>query len=123
MAYGNIGQVSRWLNLAKEAEARALASGDQMRRIPALAMRAAALNFCGVPAEALETGEAAAVLLTQIIIQLSSAACAAPPPGGGEAPSKRNRLNACSSTSTASMWVHRPQPTPFLLETKISLTA
>jgi tetratricopeptide (TPR) repeat protein len=59
MAYGNIGQVSGWLNLAREAEARALASGDQMRRIPALAMRAAALNFCGAPAEALETGEAA----------------------------------------------------------------
>jgi class 3 adenylate cyclase/tetratricopeptide (TPR) repeat protein len=59
MAYGNIGQVSRWLDLAREAEARALASGDPMRRIPALAMRAAALNFCGAPAEALETGEAA----------------------------------------------------------------
>ncbi len=59
MAYGNLGEVSRWLNLAKEAEARALASGDQMRRIPALAMRAAALNFCGAPAEALELGEAA----------------------------------------------------------------
>lgn len=59
MAYGNLGQVSRWLDLAKEAEARAIAAGDQMRQVPALAMRAAALNFCGVPAEALEVGEAA----------------------------------------------------------------
>lgn len=59
MAYGNLGLVSRWLELAKEAEARALASGDHMRRIPALAMRAAALNFCGAPAEALEAGESA----------------------------------------------------------------
>ncbi|KRQ10267.1 hypothetical protein AOQ71_20110 [Bradyrhizobium manausense] len=59
MAYGNTGQVGRWLNLAREAEARALASGDKMRRIPALAMRAAALNFCGAPAEAIEAGEAA----------------------------------------------------------------
>jgi tetratricopeptide (TPR) repeat protein len=59
MAYGNLGEVSRWLKLAREAETRALASGDKMRRIPALAMRAAALNFCGTPAEALELGEAA----------------------------------------------------------------
>jgi tetratricopeptide (TPR) repeat protein len=59
MAYGNLGMVSRWLDLAKEAEVRALASGDRLRRIPALAMRAAALNFCGAPAEAIEAGEAA----------------------------------------------------------------
>ena len=59
MAYGNLGLVSRWLDLAKEAEARALASGDHLRRVPALAMRAAALNFCGAPSEAIETGEAA----------------------------------------------------------------
>jgi class 3 adenylate cyclase/tetratricopeptide (TPR) repeat protein len=59
MAYGNLGLVSRWLDLAREAEARALASGDRLRRVPALAMRAAALNFCGAPAEAIEAGEAA----------------------------------------------------------------
>lgn len=59
MAYGNLGKVSRWLDLAREAEARALASGDNRRRIPALAMRAAALNFYGAPAEALDAGEAA----------------------------------------------------------------
>src|SRR4030095_4369009 len=57
MAYGNTGQVGRWLELAREAEARAIASGDKMRQIPALAMRAAALNFCGTPAEAIEAGE------------------------------------------------------------------
>jgi tetratricopeptide (TPR) repeat protein len=59
MAFGNLGMVSRWLDLAREAEARALAAGDQLRRIPALAMRAAALNFCGSPADAIEVGLAA----------------------------------------------------------------
>ncbi|QQO14774.1 AAA family ATPase [Bradyrhizobium diazoefficiens] len=59
MAYGNLGEIGRWLDLAREAEARALSSGDQMRRVPALAMRAAALNFCGTPHESLEAGEAA----------------------------------------------------------------
>lgn len=56
MAYGNLGMVNRWLDLAKEAEARAVATGDRLRRVPALAMRAAALNFCGTPGEALEAG-------------------------------------------------------------------
>lgn len=59
MAYGNLGMVSRWLDLAREAEARAVAVGDRARRVPALAMRAAALNFCGAPAEALEVGQSA----------------------------------------------------------------
>ena len=66
MAYGNLGLVSRWLDLAKEAEARALAAGDQLRRIPALAVRAAALNFCGTPSEAIETGEAAVREATRV---------------------------------------------------------
>ncbi|WP_311982480.1 AAA family ATPase [Bradyrhizobium japonicum] len=56
MAYGNLGMVSRWLDLAVEAEARAVAASDRMRRVPALAMRAAALNFCGVPTQAVEVG-------------------------------------------------------------------
>ncbi|MBR1238422.1 AAA family ATPase [Bradyrhizobium sp. AUGA SZCCT0182] len=59
MAYGNLGMVSRWLDLAREAEARAVAVGDRVRRIPALAMRAAALNFCGAPTEAIEAGQSA----------------------------------------------------------------
>ena len=59
MAYGNLGMVSRWLDLAKEAEARAVAAGDRVRRVPALAMRAAALNFCGAPTEAIEVGQSA----------------------------------------------------------------
>lgn len=65
MAYGNLGMVSRWLDLAREAEARALASGDRLRRVPALAMRAAALNFCGAPAEAIEVGKAAVLEAAQ----------------------------------------------------------
>jgi len=59
MAYGNLGMVSRWLDLAREAEARAVAASDRVRRVPALAMRAAALNFCGAPAEAIEAGQSA----------------------------------------------------------------
>jgi class 3 adenylate cyclase/tetratricopeptide (TPR) repeat protein len=59
MAYGNLGMVSRWLDLAREAEARARAAGDRARCVPALAMRAAALNFCGAPAEAIEVGQSA----------------------------------------------------------------
>jgi tetratricopeptide (TPR) repeat protein len=59
LAYANLGRVSRWLDLAKEAEARAKDAGDGARRVAALAVRAAALNFCGTPFEAVEAGEAA----------------------------------------------------------------
>ncbi|MCS3929173.1 class 3 adenylate cyclase/tetratricopeptide (TPR) repeat protein [Bradyrhizobium elkanii] len=56
LAYSNIGKVSRWLNLAKEAEERSAAIGDELRRVAAMAVRAAALNFCGSPMDALEAG-------------------------------------------------------------------
>jgi class 3 adenylate cyclase/tetratricopeptide (TPR) repeat protein len=59
LAYANLGKLTRWLELAKEAEARARAAGDSTRRVAALAVRAAALNFCGPPVEALDAGEAA----------------------------------------------------------------
>ena len=55
-AYANLGKVTHWLDLAKEAEARSAAIGDDMRRVAALAVRAAALDFCGMPADALTTG-------------------------------------------------------------------
>ncbi|WP_439394983.1 ATP-binding protein [Bradyrhizobium sp. PMVTL-01] len=59
LAYANLGQLTRWLELAKEAEARAGAAGDRTRQVSALAVRAAALNFCGPPTEAVETSETA----------------------------------------------------------------
>ncbi|TWT05645.1 AAA family ATPase [Reyranella sp. CPCC 100927] len=60
LAHANHGKVTRWLDLAREAEARAAAIGDDLRRVAALAVRAAALNFCGAPMEALEVGAHAA---------------------------------------------------------------
>jgi class 3 adenylate cyclase/tetratricopeptide (TPR) repeat protein len=56
LAYANIGNVSRWLDLAKEAEERSAAIGDDTRGVVASAVRAAALNFCGAPGDALEAG-------------------------------------------------------------------
>lgn len=56
LAYANIGKVSRWLDLAKEAEERSAAIGDDTRGVVASAVRAAALNFCGAPDDALEAG-------------------------------------------------------------------
>lgn len=59
LAYANLGKIARWLELARDAEARARAAGDAKRRVVALAVRAAALNFCGTAAEALEAGREA----------------------------------------------------------------
>jgi tetratricopeptide (TPR) repeat protein len=59
LAYANLGKLKRWLDLAKQAETRAQTAGDETRRVAALAMRAAAVVFCGTPAEAVEAGEAA----------------------------------------------------------------
>ncbi|WP_354126085.1 AAA family ATPase [Bradyrhizobium sp. RT9b] len=56
LAYANIGKVSRWLDLAKEAEERSAAIGDDTRGVIASAVRAAALNFCGAPDDAREAG-------------------------------------------------------------------
>jgi class 3 adenylate cyclase/tetratricopeptide (TPR) repeat protein len=55
-AYSNVGKVKRWLELAEEAQSRAAAVGDGPRLTAAKAMRAAALNFCGNPVEAIEAG-------------------------------------------------------------------
>jgi tetratricopeptide (TPR) repeat protein len=65
LAYANVGNVSRWLDLAKEAEARSAAIGDDVRKAAALAVRAAALNFCGAPKDALETGAQAVAQATR----------------------------------------------------------
>jgi class 3 adenylate cyclase/tetratricopeptide (TPR) repeat protein len=65
-AYANFGKVSHWLDMAKQAESRANAIGDRRRRAVALAVHAAALNFCGTPGDAIEAGRAAAREASQI---------------------------------------------------------
>jgi len=57
MAFSGFGQVDRWLELAREAERRADAIGDARRKVAAMAMRSAALNFCGPALEAIAAGE------------------------------------------------------------------
>jgi tetratricopeptide (TPR) repeat protein len=64
-AYANHGKVGRWLSMAEEAEARAKAMGDKRRHTVAIAVRAAALNFCGTPIEAMSAGEEALQAATQ----------------------------------------------------------
>ena len=54
MAFGPLGQFDRWLSRAKEAEERAGAIGDTTRKVSALAVRAAGLNFYGTPFDAIE---------------------------------------------------------------------
>lgn len=56
LAYSNAGQTATWLELAKQAETRSKAIGDGVRHVAALAVYAAALNFCGMPMEALVAG-------------------------------------------------------------------
>jgi class 3 adenylate cyclase len=56
-AYSGSGQVERWLELARQAEARARAIADGPREVAAMAVRAAALNFYGTPLQAAAEGE------------------------------------------------------------------
>jgi class 3 adenylate cyclase/tetratricopeptide (TPR) repeat protein len=56
LAFSGFGQVDRWLELAREAEARAANIDDAERRVVAMAVRAAALNFYGPPIEAINVG-------------------------------------------------------------------
>lgn len=57
MAFSGFGQTDRWLQLGKEAEQRADAIGDAERKVTAMAVRSAALNFYGAPLEAIAAGE------------------------------------------------------------------
>jgi len=57
MAFSGFGQVDRWLELGKDAEQRADAIGDAKRKVIAMAVRSAALNFSGAPLEAIAAGE------------------------------------------------------------------
>ncbi|MGB8843921.1 MAG: hypothetical protein WCC64_22960, partial [Aliidongia sp.] len=57
LAFPRLGRLDRWLELAKEAEQRAITIDDRARRVAAMAVRAAALNFYGTPLEAITVGE------------------------------------------------------------------
>jgi class 3 adenylate cyclase/tetratricopeptide (TPR) repeat protein len=57
IAFMGFGQIDRWLDLGREAEQRADQIGDSDRKVAAMTVRAAALNFHGTPLEAIEAGE------------------------------------------------------------------
>ncbi len=57
-AFSGSGRVDLWLGLAKQAEERAAAIGDKPRRVAAMAVRSAALNFYGTAHEAVAAGAA-----------------------------------------------------------------
>ena len=56
LAYSNAGQTATWLELARQAASRSEAIGDGPRHVAALAVQAAALNFCGTPMDAIAAG-------------------------------------------------------------------
>jgi tetratricopeptide (TPR) repeat protein len=62
LAFPRIGQTTRWVEVCREAEQRAIALGDDERRLGALTVYASALNFYGLPADAVAAGEQAVVL-------------------------------------------------------------
>lgn len=62
LAFSNAGQTATWLELARQAATRSAALGDGLRHVAALAVQAAALNFCGAPGEALVAGSEAIAL-------------------------------------------------------------
>lgn len=66
MAYMGSGKVSEWFDLSKDAERRAGAIDDLGRKVAAMAVRSAALNFYGTPVEAIETGEQVVGLAEQL---------------------------------------------------------
>ncbi|MGB8842680.1 MAG: AAA family ATPase [Aliidongia sp.] len=59
LAFSGSGRVDRRQDLSIEAERRALAIGDEARRVAALAIRVSALTLCGIPGEAIALGREA----------------------------------------------------------------
>jgi len=57
IAFMGFGRIDRWLDLGREAEQRADRIGDSDRKVAAMTVRAAALNFHGTPLEAIEAGK------------------------------------------------------------------
>lgn len=65
LAFMGFGRIAEWLDLGKEAERRANAIQDLGRKVAAMTVRAAALNFYGTPVEAIETGQQVVELAEQ----------------------------------------------------------
>jgi len=65
LAFAALGDIERWFELCRDAEARSEKIRDEERRLASIAMRAAALNFYGTPYEAITAGEEAVALANQ----------------------------------------------------------
>jgi class 3 adenylate cyclase/tetratricopeptide (TPR) repeat protein len=66
LAFAALGDIERWFELCRDAEARSEKIRDEERRLASIAMRAAALNFYGTPYEAIAVAEEAGVLANQM---------------------------------------------------------
>ena len=66
LAFAALGDIERWFELCRDAEARSEKIQDEERRLASIAMRAAALNFYGTPYEAIAVAEEAVALANQI---------------------------------------------------------
>ena len=65
-AFAPLGSIEQWFGLCRDAEARSEKIGDEHRRLASIAVRAAALNFYGPPAEGIAAGEQAVALANQL---------------------------------------------------------
>jgi tetratricopeptide (TPR) repeat protein len=66
LAFASLGSIEQWFGLCREAETRSETVGDEPRRLASIAMRAAALNFYGIPYEAITAGEQAVALAERL---------------------------------------------------------
>ena len=66
LAFAALGNIEQWFGLCRDAEARSEKIVDEPRRLAAIAIRAAALNFYGTPYEAITAGEQAVALAHQL---------------------------------------------------------
>jgi class 3 adenylate cyclase/tetratricopeptide (TPR) repeat protein len=66
LAFAALGDIERWFELCRDAEARSEEIRDEGRRLASIAMRAAALNFYGTPYEAISVAEEAVALANQM---------------------------------------------------------
>jgi tetratricopeptide (TPR) repeat protein len=66
LAFAALGDIERWFELCRDAEARSEKIQDEERRLASMAMRAAALNFYGTPYEAIAVAEKAVTLANQM---------------------------------------------------------
>ncbi|MEH2502856.1 class 3 adenylate cyclase/tetratricopeptide (TPR) repeat protein [Bradyrhizobium sp. AZCC 1578] len=66
LAFAALGEIERWFELCRDAEARSEKIRDEERRLASIAMRAAALNFYGTPYEAIVVAEEAVALANRM---------------------------------------------------------